>query len=294
VPWCARTATKRRKEVEIRITTLGENTALPIPRGLLGEWGLSVLVEVDGLNVLFDTGQDLSAANNGDILGIAWQEIDKIVLSHGHYDHTGGLRRVLRKISKPVELIAHPDACDAKYAHIPEVDYSAYIGIPFQRHELESLGANFILTNEPTWLSDSVVTSGEIPMTTEYETIDPGLCVKRGNEMEPDPLRDDQALFVKTEQGLVVILGCAHRGIINTLRHAREVTGTELIHTVLGGTHLFRASEVQMELTITELKELGVQRLGVSHCTGMLAGARLAQEFGENFFFNNASTSIIM
>ncbi|RLC94555.1 MAG: MBL fold metallo-hydrolase [Chloroflexi bacterium] len=280
--------------MDLRITTLSENTAQAMPRGLLGEWGLSVLVEADGNTALLDAGQNVSAANNGEILGINWQKIGSIVLSHGHYDHTGGLRRVLGRIRKQVNIIAHPDAWDAKYAHIPQVNYSAYIGIPFQRQELESLGANFILTREPTWLSESIVTSGEIPMTTDYEVIDPGLCVKRDGNMEPDPLRDDQALFIKTEQGLVVILGCAHRGIINTLRHARQVTGTEAIHTVIGGTHLFRASEVQMELTIAELKEMGIQRLGVSHCTGMLAGARLAQEFGDSFFFNNAGTTITL
>ena len=279
--------------MEVRITTVSENTAAAIPRGLLGEWGLSVLAEIDGLKVLLDTGQDISAVNNGDVLGIDWQ-VDNIVLSHGHYDHTGGLRQVLWRMKKTVEIIAHPDVWDVKYAHMASVGYSAYIGIPFQKIELENLGAQFRLTSQPVWLSETVVTSGEIPMTTDYEAIDPGLCVKKGDDFPPDPLRDDQALFIKTEQGLIVILGCAHRGIINTLRHAQKVTGTESIHMVLGGTHLFRASEVQLELTIAELKAMGIQRLGVSHCTGMLAGARLAQEFGENFFFNNAGTSITL
>jgi len=280
--------------VELRITTLSENTASAMPRGLLGEWGLSVLAEVDNLKVLLDTGQRVSAVNNGDILGVEWSNIDNIVLSHGHYDHTGGLRRVLSRMKKQVEVIAHPDAWAAKYAYFPDANYSAYIGIPFQREKLETLGAVFKLTNEPTWLSDNVVTSGEIPMTTEYEAIDPGLCLKEGGEFLPDPLKDDQALFIKTEQGLIVILGCAHRGVINTLRHAQKVTGMELIHTVIGGTHLFRASEVQFESTIAELRGFGVQRLGVSHCTGMLAGSRLAQEFGEDFFFNNTGTSITL
>lgn len=280
--------------MELRITTLSENTATAIPRGLLGEWGLSVLAEVDDLKVLLDTGQNVSAVNNGDILGVEWSKIHKMVLSHGHYDHTGGLWQVLGRMKKQVEIIAHPDVWDVKYVHMPEINYSTYIGIPFQREALESLGAVFKLTNEPTWLSDNVVTSGEIPMTTEYEAIDPGLCVKEGGEFLPDPLRDDQALFIKTEQGLIVILGCAHRGIINTLRHAQKVTGMELIYTVIGGTHLLRASEVQFESTVAELRGLGVQRLGVSHCTGMVVGARLAQEFGENFFFNNTGTSITL
>ena len=136
------------------------------------------------------------------------------------------------------------------------------------------------------------MTSGEIPMVTDYEEIDSNLYIKEGGEYRPEPLGDDQALFIKTEQGLVVLLGCAHRGIINTLKHARELTGMETIHTVLGGTHLIRASEMQLELTIAELKALGVQRLGVSHCTGMWPAARLAQEFGQSFFFNNGGNRI--
>jgi 7,8-dihydropterin-6-yl-methyl-4-(beta-D-ribofuranosyl)aminobenzene 5'-phosphate synthase len=129
-------------------------------------------------------------------------------------------------------------------------------------------------------------------MATEYEEIDPRLCIKAGDKFRPDPLGDDQALFIKTEQGLVAVLGCGHRGIINTLRHARKLMGMEPIHTVVGGAHFLGASEVQVELTIAELRELGVQRMGLCHCTGMWPEARLAREFGETFFFNNAGNRI--
>lgn len=278
--------------MEARATTLSENTAFVMPRGLLGEWGLSVLVERDDRKVLLDAGAGISATRNGGLLGINWDRIDAIVLSHGHYDHTGGLREVLTRIRKRVKVIAHPDVFDAKFIQMSKDQSPLYIGIPFQRAELESLGADFQLTSEPVWLSENVVTSGEIPMITDFETIDPGLCVRKNGEMIPDLLKDDQALFIKTSLGLVVVLGCAHRGTINTLRHARNVTGVETIHTVAGGTHLIRASEVQVEMTIATLKEFGVQRLGVSHCTGMPAAMRLAQEFGLGFFFNNSGSVI--
>lgn len=275
----------------LRITTLSENTSMP-RRNLLAEWGLSILVETDNLKILLDTGQSISTAHNAAVLGIDLSHIEKIVLSHGHYDHTGGLWEVLTRMRKETEIIAHPEVWASKYRYNASEGHYIYIGIPFQREHLESQGASFILTPEPVWLTENIVTSGEIPMVTDYEKIDANLHVKEGEEFGPDPLGDDQAIFVKTELGLVVLLGCAHRGVINTLHHARELTGVESIHMVLGGTHLLRASEVQLELTIAELKAFGVQRLGVSHCTGMWAAARLAQEFGESFFFCNAGNRI--
>ncbi|GAG58558.1 unnamed protein product [marine sediment metagenome] len=273
----------------LQITTLSENTA-----GLgsfLAEWGLSILVETDEANILFDTGQSISASHNADILGIDLRRIDKIVLSHGHFDHTGGLRHVLRRIGKKgIEIIAHPDIWQAKYATGEGED--RYIGIPFHRQTLESLGAHFNLTTEPVRITDNIMTTGEIPMVTDYEEIESYLQVKEGNRFKPDKLRDDQALIITTAPGLVVILGCAHRGIINTLYHAQQITGVKVIYAVLGGCHLMDATEERIWLTIAALKELGVQRLGVCHCTGLPASAIMAQEFGDRFFFNNAGTSI--
>jgi 7,8-dihydropterin-6-yl-methyl-4-(beta-D-ribofuranosyl)aminobenzene 5'-phosphate synthase len=280
---------RRLKKMEIKLTTLSENTAGSV--GLLAEWGISMLVEVDGYKVLLDTGLDISAAYNAAILGIELSAVDRIVLSHGHRDHTGGLRHVLNAMRKRIEVIAHPDIWAAKYSRTFS-EQEQYAGIPFAREALESWGASFSLTKEPVWITDNIVTTGEIPMHTEYEKIDRELLVKEGGELRPDPLRDDQALIIKTQMGLVVVLGCGHRGMINTVHHARKVTGVEQIHMVVGGTHLFTASQERIELTIAELKRLGVERIGVSHCTGMPAAAVLFQEFGNNFFFNNTGNVV--
>ena len=276
--------------MDIKITTLSENTASRME--LLAEWGLSILVEADGQRILLDCGQSTSAVYNATEMGIDLSTIDKIVLSHGHSDHTGGLREVLKAMRKQTEIIAHPDIWQPKYVKRPGEDTYRYIGIPFQREELEDLGASFRLETGPVWLSENIVTTGEIAMQNDYEHIDANLYARGKDGFAPDALADDMALVVKTDLGLVVIAGCAHRGIVNTLHQAQNLTGMELVHTVIGGTHLIRAPEEQIELTIAELSEMGLQRLGVSHCTGFRASVRLAEEFGNVFFINNAGTRL--
>lgn len=192
----------------ISITTLTENTA---NFGFLAEWGISIFVEVDGAKILFDTGLGISAVHNAHILGVDLSSVDRIVLSHGHSDHTGGLRDILRETGK-VEVIAHPDVWESKYAGT--IAANSFIGIPFQREELESLGASFNLTRDALWITDKVRTTGEIPMVTDYEEIDSILLVRENDRMSPDPVADDLALVIRTEEGLVVILGCGHRGLL--------------------------------------------------------------------------------
>ena len=271
--------------MKIGITTLSENTA---KYGFLAEWGISMLVEAGGLKVLFDTGLSFSAVHNAQLLGVDLSAVDRIVLSHGHPDHTGGLREVLKRTGQK-EVMAHPAIWQKKYVH-RQGERDRYVGIPFVREALEALGASFMLSKTPVKLSANMMTTGEIPMVTDYEAIEPDLYIKVGGGLRSDSFTDDLALIIDTEFGLVVILGCAHRGIVNTLRHAQELTGNELIYAAIGGTHLFRASEERLEKTVSALREMGIQRLGVSHCTGFAASAYLSREFGDVFFLNNAGT----
>ena len=129
-------------------------------------------------------------------------------------------------------------------------------------------------------------------MVTEFEQVATNLFVKEDNALKPDLVLDDQALIIKTEQGLVIILGCAHRGVINTVYHAQKITSVKDIAMVLGGCHLIGTDEEQINLTIAALQELEVQKIGVSHCTGMEATVIMAKELGDRFFFNNAGTQI--
>jgi 7,8-dihydropterin-6-yl-methyl-4-(beta-D-ribofuranosyl)aminobenzene 5'-phosphate synthase len=226
-------------------------------------------------------------------MGIDLSKVDRIVLSHGHRDHTGGLCHVLKAMKKEIEIIAHPDIWAAKYSRTFSKK-AQYAGIPFSREALEGWGALFRLTKKPVWINDNIVTTGEIPRHTKYEKIDPKLLVKESGKLRTDSLSDDQALIIKSRIGLIVVLGCGHRGMINTLHHAQKITGIEKIHMVLGGTHLLHASKEQMNLTIAELRRLGVGKIGVSHCTGLPAAAVLFQEFGDKFFFNNAGNVVTL
>lgn len=276
----------------IKITTLSENTAAMTD--ILAEWGLSIVVEIDSLTVLLDTGLNTSAAYNAGILGIDLKKVDRIVLSHGHTDHTGGFQNVLRLMRKRVEVIAHPDVWAEKYSRRRENNYN-FLGIPFQRSALESLGANFNLSRDPVRITDDLLTTGEIPEITEYEQIEPNrFFIKEDGEFKPDALPDDLSLIINTKPGLVVILGCGHRGLINTLRHAQKLTRRQEIRMVIGGCHLIGASIERVRLTIEALKEMDVQKVGVSHCTGLPAASIMAQELGDRFFYNNAGTRLVL
>ncbi len=271
----------------LRITTLSENTAGA--GDLLAEWGLSFLIETGQETILFDAGKTVSTSHNAAGLGIDLGRIDKIVLSHGHSDHTGGLRHLLRSMRREVEIIAHPGIWSNKYRR-REGKKDRYVGIPFQRQELESLGARFTLTSEPVRVTEDIITTGEVPMVTAYETMDPGLFIKQDNGWQRDDLLDDLALVINTASGLVVVSGCAHRGIINTLFRARELTGTEKIHAVLGGAHLIDAPGERIRRTISAFKEIGVKKLRLCHCTSLPAISQLAHEFSDSFFFNITGT----
>jgi 7,8-dihydropterin-6-yl-methyl-4-(beta-D-ribofuranosyl)aminobenzene 5'-phosphate synthase len=285
--------------MQIKITTLAENTA---ELGYLAEWGLSMLIEAEGKKVLFDTGMGIAAVHNAQLFDIDLAAIDKIVLSHGHRDHTGGLREILMRMKKEVEIIAHPDIWASKYSS-PGIwakksgrgkSPEQFAGLPFRRELLENLGARFNLTRKSVRLAPNFLTTGEIPMLSGYEEIDSGLFDNKTGEMLPDELKDDLALVLDTAYGLVVILGCAHHGIINTLRQAQKLTGKELIYAAIGGTHLLNANRERLAKTAAELKEMGVHYLGVSHCTGFEASAYLAGEFGNRFFLNNAGTQLTL
>jgi 7,8-dihydropterin-6-yl-methyl-4-(beta-D-ribofuranosyl)aminobenzene 5'-phosphate synthase len=272
--------------MKITFTTLCENTvASP---GFTGEWGLSVLVQIDDHNILFDTGAESAAVKNADKIGFDLKTVNTIVLSHAHRDHTGGLRAVLKRTDHP-QIIAHPALWNPKFKRVMPDESLKYNGIPFRREEIEK-DAELCLSKEPLQLSASTITSGEITQTTDFETAGNQYFFRENNELQQDYFLDEQALIIQTPEGLVIVSGCAHRGIINTIRHAQKITGQETVHTLLGGTHLYPKEKSAVSKSISKLMSMGVQNIGVSHCTGLPAAMQLASAFGDRFFLNNTGS----
>ena len=272
--------------MKARITVLCENTVGA--RIGTGEHGFSAFVETDKGNYLFDTGNGFSIIRNALLWRKDLASIKKIFLSHGHYDHTGGLPDVLR-LRGEVEVLANPHIFTKRIAisRENEREEKRFVGIPYHREYLEFSGARFILKIGFYELEEGIFLTGEVPRNTLFEKADPRLFAKVEGKWVPDEFLDDQSLVLDTPKGLVIVFGCAHSGIINTINHVLEKTGKEKICALLGGTHLQFLTLEQLEESIEAIKRLAVQHIGVSHCTGMRASMRFAQEFGDRFFFGH-------
>jgi len=259
------------------ITILVDNQAKD---GLAAEHGFSILIRMSGRSVLCDTGQGGTLFANAEALGVDLTRPELLVLSHGHYDHTGGLPELLR-INSGLKVCCHPGVSVQRF--------SLHAGQPVKdismpdpaRQALASLpAARRRMTGQPFELLPGLFATGEIPRRTPFEdTGGPFFLDPRGDA--PDPIRDDLSVWIETPAGLVIVLGCCHSGLVNTVEYIRGVSRTGRVRGIVGGMHLLHAREERLEKTCEKLKEWSPEFVIPCHCTGEGAVAFMRSRVGE-------------
>ena len=263
---------------EYRVTCLVDNTA-QLSSGLWAEHGSAYLVETAEAKVLFDTGQSGEVlAHNLTVLDKDLSDLSSIVLSHGHYDHTGGLERVL-SMCEGAEVVAHPAVFDDRIAR-DKSGGEKTVGMSLSRQSLSSR-CHLRLTADQFEVAPGIFTTGQVPRDAGPEPRDPRLQVRDGDRTVVDPLLDDLSLILDTGSGLVVLLGCCHAGLINTLEHITTKFAGEIL-AIVGGTHLAGTEDEVLRETVSAVRErFGVQSVYVGHCSGFRALLAFADVFGE-------------
>jgi 7,8-dihydropterin-6-yl-methyl-4-(beta-D-ribofuranosyl)aminobenzene 5'-phosphate synthase len=270
-------------------------------RPLIAEHGFSaaVTVELGGRKhrILLDSGLDpMVAGHNADALDFDLSNCELVISSHGHIDHAGGLINIRRKMSaKRVPLILHEDAFRNRMVKFQN---GRTINLPAPNKSVLAQAGYEIIEKQSrsTWLDDSILSTGEIARTNDFEKGFPNHYSEVEGEMENDPLiKDDQAIVLNVKnKGLVVITGCGHAGIINTLNYARELAGEDRIYAVIGGMHLTGGLfEPIIPRTTDELEKLTPKVVVPCHCSGLKAMTEIAKKMPEAFIQNSVGTNYV-
>jgi 7,8-dihydropterin-6-yl-methyl-4-(beta-D-ribofuranosyl)aminobenzene 5'-phosphate synthase len=261
---------------QVMITILVDNDASD---GLVAEHGFSLWLEADNRHILFDTGQGNAVVRNAEALGIDLSLANTVVLSHGHYDHSGGLPHVLRQARK-ADLYCHPGAVSPRYSvrngspkpiRMPSASMMALDRLPTEQ---------LSWIQRPHVLTERIGLTGPIPRQSGFEDAGGPFFLDLHGQ-RADPIDDDLALWLRTAEGLVVIVGCAHAGLVNTLRHAQRCNDGMPIRAVMGGFHLLNATSLRLEQTIMALREFSPDLIIPCHCTGKTAVTTLLEAFGD-------------
>lgn len=257
---------------------------------LLAEHGWSALVSTPDASVLVDTSQTWRVLSHNSLqLKIDLTDIDSVVVTHGHYDHTGAIPNLLESSASSIKFIANPKAFEQKYSTKRKL---RYIGIPGKDKEINKIRKRFSTPLGPVKLANGVCTTGPIPRATPFELPSEDLRVLRKGKLEIDLFEDEQAVLVNVRDlGIVLVSGCAHAGIVNTIKHAQNLVG-ERIWGLVGGFHLRDANDLRIESTIREVKKLDLGLVAPAHCTGFKASARMYQEFHPIFKVVSVGTDL--
>ena len=269
---------------------------------LLAEHGLSLLITVyqgeAKHTILLDTGYTkVGVPHNMERLGIDADDIEAIVISHGHMDHTGSLYAILDKLPGRIPLVLHPGAfVHPRYTRAPDGAMRLWPQTLVQ-DDLEQENVEIVASKTPTLIAaDMILVTGEVERTTAFEKGMPNALLEKDGEYVQDPIKEDQALVINLAgKGLVVISGCAHAGIVNTVEYAKKLAGEETIHAVLGGFHLTGPFfEKIHDETVDALKKMEPEVVMPMHCTGWRAIQKFQKEFSSNFILNSVGSKLTL
>jgi len=267
---------------------------------LKAEHGFSILIDDENQQILFDCGQSDLILTNAKVMGIDLKKISRIVLSHGHYDHTGGLLPVLKYLNRDVDVYAHPLVFEEKfnkYKGFNGFNECRYIGIPEKIQVYEKKGARFLLEKDLIQVSDSIYFSGQINKDNSSNKIDDSIKTTRDKDsffirendlLVKDPLFDDISIFINLSDLLLIVTGCAHSGILNILKKAEELKLVKKEIAIIGGLHLSKFDKQGIDKVISELKKYNIRLIVPSHCTGINAFVQLKNNFGDKCIFGSA------
>ena len=245
--------------------------------GMLAEHGLSLWIEKDDRRILFDTGQSVVFCHNAKVMGIDLGKTDYIILSHGHFDHCGGLQFFPHSNEIPM-VYAHPDIFLKKFVVIGKDKKLREVGVPW---EMEKLVGRLIYTRKPLMIEDGVMLSGEIPNSTNYEVASADFYMEKDGRMMHDLMLDEQMLILEDGNGVAIFLGCSHPGVVNCLKYARRLFPDKKINLLVAGMHLENASPLLLQTTIQDIFDMGIQKVVPLHCTSFGAMCELKQLLGD-------------